>query len=355
MFDKVLSFDDVLLKPMYSSVEHRADVSLKTSISGVTLDIPIVSANMSSVTGPIMAATIANLGGLGLLHRMYRDELEMGDAVTNALLKATARRGSIGFSFGISEGWEKWVQMGIDRGARIGCLDVAHANNKRVLEAVKELRHYNFPFIIGNIADWYAYDNLARAICDGMKHPNEIRNTWKRFSFKVGIGGGSLCTTRIMTGCGLPTFHSVYKTRDRCSHESGIIADGGIRSSGDIVKSLAAGANAVMLGSLLAGTTEAPGDVIASGKEKALYKVYRGSASFGDKKLRGENQINIEGTEALVPYKGTVEDIVYSLCDGIRSGMSYVGAKNLSELKDNAVFVEITNSGLNESHPHGLR
>jgi IMP dehydrogenase len=171
-------------------------------------------------------------------------------------------------------------------------------------------------------------------------------------AMKVGIGGGSLCTTRIKTGFGMPTLQSVADVREVTGGSPALIADGGITSSGDIVKSLVAGANAVMLGSLLAGTEEAPGELIR-GEHGILMKQYRGSASFSDKQKRGEATRNVEGESTLVPYRGKVADVIGDLLDGIRSGLSYGGASTIRELQDRVEFVEITSHGYRESLPHG--
>lgn len=346
-FPLALSFDDVLVEPKHSNINHRADISLNTSVSGVKLEIPIVSANMSSVTGVEMAVTIANCGGLGLLHRMYSCPEKMQEDLVSAIQKYTGK-GAIGFSFGIGENWEKYLSAGLKSGAHIGCLDVAHADHQRVHEIIPKLSNLNFPIIIGNIATYEAAQRIVNIWVSESGYAS-----LKNLSLKVGIGGGSLCTTRIMTGCGLPTFQSVLDIAASVPDVS-IIADGGIRSSGDIVKCLGAGSNAVMLGSMLAGTSETPGEVIAFGKEKSLHKVYRGSASFGDKKSRGENTINIEGTETLVHYKGSVVPIIGSILDGIRSGCSYVGASSIGEIYSRCQFVQVTTNGLRENHPHGL-
>jgi len=345
------SFDDVLLVPGFSQVNSRKDIDLSTSISGLKLDIPIISANMSSVTGAEMCIALGKLGGLGILHRMMSID-EMVTAIKSSL-SAGARK--VGFSFGIGDDWMDRFVAGIEAGASIACLDVAHAHHIRVRKIIETIStqkyYYAFPLIVGNVATadaaidiryWYIQNNLHYAKYGELLNPITI---------KVGIGGGSLCTTRVMTGCGIPTLQSVMDVQYAAYDTMDIIADGGIRNSGDIVKSIAAGASAVMLGSIFAGTKEAPGDVIL-GPDGKKYKVYRGSASFGDKKTRGEETKNIEGTETLVEYKGSINDIIPDLLDGIRSGFSYLG----NELNTNYIkFVHITNNGLNESKPHGVK
>lgn len=347
---KVLSFDDVLLVPKYSSVYSRQDVDTSVTLSSkIKLKVPIISANMSTVTEYDMCVTMAEMGGMGIIHRM----MPSYDAA-NIVMNFTKNYpdSPIGFSFGVSDNWYSQVLAVMENMNSvnvIACLDVAHADHKRVSEVLadwyKNERLQKFPLIIGNIATSDSILNLE------MNIPYEFR---KFVTWKVGIGGGSLCTTRIVTGFGIPTLHSVMDCWKNFEHEDhySFIADGGIKNSGDIVKSLCGGASAVMVGSLLAGTNEAPGNVILD-KNNDKYKIYRGSASFGDKKNRGEKTNNIEGTETLVPYKGPARDIIGNLIDGIRSGCSYAGVNDVKDLRYSANFVHITQSGLMESKPHG--
>lgn len=353
---EALSYDDVMLVPKHSYLDSRSDADLSTLISGVKLKIPIIAANMSSVCGPEMCTALNKFGGLGILHRMCSVEEQYDMAYQVVRKQCNADRQidpyNLGFSFGVGDDWKDRVLHGITY-ANIACLDIAHADCDRVKIVLKD--YYKvfgyFPLIIGQISTPIAIRNLWDCI------PSDYRNTT---SFKTSIGGGSMCTTRIKTGFGIPTLQSVmdiketiyfYNNQYHCN--IGLIADGGIKNSGDIVKSLAAGADAVMLGNLFAGTDEAPGDVI-KGQSGNKYKIYRGSASFGDKKIRGEKTKHIEGEETLVPYKGPVEKVINTLLDGVRSGFSYGGAKNLKELQTNAEFVRITHAGFNESIPHGV-
>jgi IMP dehydrogenase len=343
---RALSFNDVLLVPRHTSVFSRADVDLSTSVAGLKLDIPIIAANMSSVCEAEMASALGRIGGLGIIHRMCSvdEEREMvRDASAGA--PDQPKRLPVGFSFGIGPDWRDRIEACREY-AEIACLDVAHADSNRVLELLRsyftEFRDY--PLIIGNIASADAARRMREAI------PKRYYDTT---ALKVGIGGGSLCTTRIKTGFGVPTLQSVSDVREVTSGVPAIIADGGISSSGDIVKSIVAGANAVMLGNLLAGTEEAPGDLIR-GEHGTLMKQYRGSASFSDKQKRGEETRNVEGESTLVPYRGKVTDVIADLLDGIRSGLSYGGSSNIRELQDNVEFVEITTHGYRESLPHGM-
>ncbi len=345
-----LSFDDVLLVPQKGILNSRKDADLSTTISGIKLQIPIISANMSSVTEGKMILKMAISGGLGILHRMQSIE-EMRSILK--WIRMHDQSVPIGFSFGIDDTWSLRVAAAFSSGATIACLDVAHAHHKNVIWNVQEFWnvHGARPLIVGNIAT----PDAALAIAEST--PEQFR---KLLTLKVGIGGGSLCTTRIQTGFGIPTLQSLMdiKYADYSNYDCGklqsvsIIADGGIKNSGDIVKAIGAGANAVMIGNLLAGTDETPGNVI-KGTDGARYKIYRGSASYGDKQLRGEDPENVEGDEMLIPYKGPVEKVINHLTDGLRSGISYSGYSSLESFRSQAEFVQISQSGLKESLPHG--
>ena len=341
---KAYTFDDVMLVPRLSHLKTRADADLSTTVAGVNLQIPIIAANMSSVCEMEMAVAVGKLGGLGIIHRMC-SVLEQSTMVQNTKLVANATDSScpVGFSIGVGSDWRERMDACKEYGD-IVCLDIAHAHHERVLELLHKYFgiYKGFPLIIGQVSTASAVHDLLQAV------PEEYHST---IAFKTSIGGGSLCTTRIKTGFGVPTLQSIMDIHAVHPNVC-IIGDGGIKESGDIVKSLAAGASAVMLGNLLSGTDEAPGKII-KGRDDQLYKIYRGSASFGDKSLRGEDTRNIEGEETLVPYKGSVVRVVRNLLDGIRSGFSYGGAQNISELQDEIEFLEITTHGFKESLPHG--
>ena len=361
---KAYSFDDVMLIPRYSTLDSRSDADLSTTIASIKLKIPIIAANMSSVCGAEMASALGKLGGLGIIHRMCSVEEQAHIVVKAAGYSLGADLDSegaypIGFSIGVGDDWRDRMEA-CRNYAHIVCLDIAHAHHERVVKLLKEYyaTYKDYPIIIGQVATPEAVKLLISTI-PNIKY---LRTT----AFKTSIGGGSLCTTRIKTGFGIPTFQAVVDIRNMSvgSHfpfvERGLtlIADGGIKNAGDIVKSLGAGAHAVMVGNLLAGTDEAPGEMIiqynrAFGDAGQKYKLYRGSASFSDKVQRGEEPKHIEGEETLVPYKGPVAGVISSLVDGIRSGFSYGGAHTLQDLHENAEFVEITPLGFAESLPHG--
>lgn len=335
---KAYAFDDVMLVPRYSEMNSRGDADLSTSVAGVPLRIPIIAANMSSVCEETMSIALGEMGGLGIIHRMCSVEREA------KMVKAVHDAGQqVGFSIGVGSDWRDRMEA-CRRFASIVCLDVAHGHHRRVVELLTEYfqTYQDCPIVVGQIATAKAAGMFIQGI------PEKYHRT---VAFKTSIGGGSLCTTRIMTGFGVPTLQAISDLHEAHGHAISIIGDGGIKNSGDIVKSLAAGADAVMLGHLLAGTDEAPGNIIKA--NDVLYKVYRGSASFGDKALRGEETRNVEGEEALVPYKGSVRRVVSGLLDGVRSGFSYGGASSIHELQEHAEFVEITAHGFAESLPHG--
>ncbi len=343
--DEALSFDDVLLVPQRFDGGSRKDIDISTDVAGLKLSLPVISSNMPAVTEAKMCVDLAGLGGLGILHRMA-DYHRLGDIMAQINDQMSIRsHGYFGGSIGIGLTWEADARHLIEGGASIICIDVAHGFQKNVLEVCRSFRRVfgDFPLIVGNFATKdalrYFVENGNEFFDFQSKHPD---NT----IFKIGIGGGSACSTRVATGCGYPTFQSTYD----CANLGGFncIADGGIKNSGDIVKSLAAGAKAVMLGSLLAATNSSPGEV-KNGK-----KLYYGNASARAKQNYFGNTDHVEGEEASITYQGHIEKVVYELAQGIRSGLSYCGANNLEQLRKNATFAKITSLGYAESQPHAL-
>jgi IMP dehydrogenase len=331
------------LVPSYNDVASRSDVSLATDVAGVHLHLPIIAANMPSVCEYYMADAVGAAGGIGIIHRMQPITDQCVDVAANAMFQT-------GAAIGIGDDWKVRAESLHGAMVRMICLDVAHGHQDRVLDVALEFldTFINTPLIIGNIATGAAATHFAAEISEGDHH---------RVALKVGVGGGSVCTTRIKTGFGVPTLQSVmdvYAALDAVDSEISIIADGGLKSSGDIVKALAAGADAVMLGSLLAGTKEAPGDIIKDDKTGLKYKVYRGAASFGAKAAHFGEAEYVEGAERLIPYKGAVIKTLNSLADGIKSGLTYCGVSNLTDLQDEAEFIRITEAGFKESMPHGI-
>lgn len=332
-----LSFDDVLIVPRFSSVSSRKDVSLSQDFLGVKLDLPVISSNMDTVTNSTMANAMSDNGGISALHRFMSVE----DNITE--FKKCKKKPIVSVGIGIKE-LDRAIALH-DNGAEIILVDVAHGASMNMVRQIKDLRTIlgsNFKLIVGNFAD-------DRSIKDLWYHLGD-KNLVE--SYKVGIGGGSACLTRVVTGCGLPTFGSV---RLCASLGVSIIADGGCKNSGDITKALAAGASTVMLGNMLAGTEEGPGDVIFT--DNGIYKKYRGSASTESYEVQGKvaKHRSYEGDSFLVPYKGSVSGVLQQIEGGLRSALSYVGATNLSEFRECAEFVEVTTNGMRESHSHGKK
>lgn len=342
-----LSYDDVLLVPQKSDVESRRQVDLSTQLTPrINLKIPLISANMSDVTGVDMAITLGRLGGLGILPRFHNieEQVVMVGKVKEAGVTPVA-------SLGIKEGFMREARELVKAGVSILTVDVAHGYMSRVARVTEALRaefRDDIDLIVGNIVTQDAARDLYNAGADCVK---------------VGVGPGSICTTRVETGSGYPQFSAVDNIGEvaRILNKT-LIADGGIRSPGDVVKALGVGASAVMMGGQFAGTTEAPGELVNRDGKK--YKEYNGSTSgiekskhVGNGVVKGdeqEYQEAIEGVSSLVLYKGPVEAVVRRFVSGIRSGLSYSGAHNIEELWTKAVFVRITDGGLRESHPHDV-
>lgn len=326
-----LTYDDVLLMPKYSEIESRSSVDLSVYLGkGMKLDIPVISANMKDVTGPEMAKSIAFMGGLGLLHRFSTLEEQVND-FNESIYKLG--NGKVGCSLGVKEEDKERLDALYDSGCRIFCIDVAHGHNKNCGDMTSHVakKYSDVLLISGNVATPEGAKYLADCGADVIK---------------VGIGPGSLCSTRVETGNGVPQLTAlqlIAMDRDNRNMNYKIVADGGIKHAGDITKALCF-ADAVMLGSLLAGTNEAPGhNVTMNGVN---YKQYRGSSTLKDK--------HIEGVQGMVPLKGPVGNIIDKLLQGLKSGCSYQGANNLIDLKKNPKFIRISSSGLIESHPHSV-
>ena len=359
-----LTFDDVLLIPAESHVLPN-EVDLHTQLApNLKLNIPIISAGMDTVTEGAMAIAIALQGGLGVIHKNMSITAQAGEVanVKNVVVPSNITKAAVddnnhllvAAAIGVTSDTFERAESLIEKGADAIVIDTAHGHSAGVLRKVKEIREH-FPhvtLIAGNIAT----GDAARALFDSGVD-----------IVKVGIGPGSICTTRVIAGVGVPQITAIYDaaTAAREYHKP-IIADGGMKYSGDVVKALAAGGNAVMLGSMLSGTTEAPGEVFESDGQK--YKTYRGMGSVGamaqahgssDRYFQGgvneANKLVPEGVEARVEYKGDVSDIIFQIIGGLRSGMGYVGAATIADLRENAQFVKITNAGLRESHPHDVQ
>lgn len=361
---KGLTFDDVLLIPAESHVLPN-EVKLDTKLApNLQLHIPLISAGMDTVTEGNMAIAMAENGGLGVIHKNLSIEAQVeevkkakGKTVDpNLPHPAVDEQGRLltATAVGVTSDTFERAESLLEAGADAIVIDTAHGHSAGVLRKIKEIREHfpNATLIAGNVATGEGTAALFDAGVDVVK---------------VGIGPGSICTTRIVAGVGVPQITAIYDAASVAQkYGKKIIADGGIKYSGDVVKALAAGGNAVMLGSMFSGTTEAPGTIFTN--EGKQFKSYRGMGSVGamsqqhgssDRYFQGgvneANKLVPEGVEALVPYKGDVSNIIYQIDGGLRAGMGYVGAGTIEELIENSQFVQITNAGLRESHPHDVQ
>lgn len=329
------TFDDVLIQPGFSDISTREDISTDVEFLGLKLNIPIISANMDYVTGSRMANAMWEAGGLGIIHRFcpwsaQQDNIRKINPLTLSIGTRDTQE-SIGRVEWLMHAWGQREDG--PYGDPIVCVDVAHGHHQKVYDLVARIKDGFYPIkvIAGNVATAEGAYFLAEAGADAIK---------------VGIGPGSVCTTRIVTGIGVPQLSAIAEVSDALAPRGlPIIADGGIRNSGDIVKAIGAGATVVMLGSLLAGTAECPGEVIETGDGRKLRR-YRGQSIFG---VNGEKYTK-EGISGYVAEKGPVAYVLKQLVGGLRSGMSYVGATNLEELKEKTVFIPVSGNTLAENH-----
>ncbi len=344
--ERALTFDDVLLVPNYSEVVPTDVDTAAFFTPKIKLKIPISSSAMDTVTESKMAIALGKMGGIGVIHKNLTID-EQAAAVKSVKDAGLPSAAAIGATKDYLERAEALVKAGVD--ALV--IDTAHGHSKRVLDAVKEVKKKfkKVEVVAGNIATAEGAKALIAAGADAVK---------------VGIGPGSICTTRMVSGCGVPQITAIMDAVSACKKtKTPVIADGGIKFSGDIAKALAVGASCVMLGSLLAGTDEAPGEVFEEHGKK--YKSYRGMGSLGamnqgSKDRYGQDKVVggklvPEGVEAKVAYKGSVVNIVEQLVGGLRSGMGYSGAKDIPTLQKKAKLIRITPAGLKESHVHDVK
>ncbi len=332
-----LSYGDVLLVPNRSPVDSRRTVDLSTQLTpNIALETPLVSAAMDTVTEADLAIALGEAGGIGTIHRFLTVD-EQAREVTTAAETGVP----VAAAVGINEDYVGRASALLEAGADVLVVDVAHGHLERTLEATERLRA-TFPdaeLIVGNVATKEGVEDLAEAGADGVK---------------VGIGPGSHCTTRKVAGAGVPQLTAVDDCAD-AGERLGvtIIADGGIRTSGDAVKALMAGADTVMLGSLFAGTEEGPGEVLEV--DGVRYKRSRGMATTAAAERRSDKDEDVradEGVEGLTPYKGPVADVAAEFCAGIRSGLSYCGGHTLSEAREKAEFIRVAASAKEREGAH---
>jgi len=341
------SYDDLLLLPRYSNVLPRS-VSTETQIGHVKLQIPILSSAMDTVTELAMALAMARLGGLGVVHKNM-SVMDQSDIIKT--MRDVHNEKDPAFAIGPSPDALERLELCTEAGATIVVVDTAHGHSKGVLDLVEDIRK-RYPYltiIAGNVAT----GDGALALADAGAN-----------AIKCGVGGGSICTTRIVSGCGVPQLTAINLCAEAVmKYDVQIIADGGIRHSGDITKALAMGADAVMVGGMLAGCDESPGETREiDGKQ---YKKYRGMGSLdamekGSKDRYGQQNVAKdklvpEGVSGWVASKGPVQDTIHQLVGGLRSGMGYVGAASLTELWANARWTTVSSAGQKESHVHSLQ
>jgi len=334
---EALSYDDVLLAPKYSDIISRSEVDIATSLSpDMICEFPVISAPMDTVTETSLANAMIDAGGLGIIHRYnsIAEQRYMCARVISGRTRCCAA--AIGVIGDYLERASELVRLGV----QILCLDIAHGHHILMKEAIEKIKsEYDVHVMAGNVATKKSFEDLSR---------------WGADSIRVGIGGGSTCSTRIQTGHGVPAFQSILDCfRADTKRDVKIIADGGIRTSGDMVKALAAGADFVMVGSMLAGTAESPGESFVNINGDRV-KNYRGMSSK-EAQLNWRGSVGShEGISTSIPFKGPIEPILEEIKKGIRSGLSYSGARNILELQSNAEFVVQTSSGLVESRTHIL-
>ena len=353
---EALAFDDVLLTPQYSDISSRKQVDISSSLGLIktskvepdghhftasvleqerVLRLPVISSPMDTITEDTMANTMARNGALGVIHRYNTIERQANLVKT---VKLCDKGALVAAAIGATGDYLERAGALISAGAEILCIDVAHGHHSHVKEACEKIKQeFKLAYLIaGNVA-------TIEGFCD--------LESWGADAIRVGIGGGSICSTRIRTGHGIPTFQSVLDCA-RIAKKAKIIADGGIKTSGDIVKALAAGADFVMLGSMLSGTKETPGKIVVEGDKQ--YKSYRGMASKEAQiNWRGSYSVS-EGISTWVEYRGDVLGVLEDIEGGIKSGFSYSGATNLMELQAFARFIRQTSQGMRESNTHIL-
>jgi IMP dehydrogenase len=333
-FPTALSYDDVLLVPKYSDILSRKEVDLSSNLDNErVLTLPIISSPMDTITESSMANLMATSGGLGIIHRYNSIEMQV------QLAYQVNDRDKRAAAIGITGDYLERAQALYEVGVKIFCLDVAHGHHILMQKAIKNLKslYGDVHIMAGNVATKKGFEDLSN---------------WGADSIRCNIGSGSICSTRIQTGHGMPGLQTIFECFSAdITRDVKIIADGGIKNSGDIVKALAAGADLIMIGSLLSGTAETPGQIIhaADGSRK---KIYRGMASKeAQRDWKGKYSSN-EGVSTTVPAKGSAKQVLEDLDNGIRSGLSYSGARDILELQMDSEFIVQTPSGQSESKTH---
>ena len=334
------SFDDVLIVPKYNKVLSRKDVIFKTKVTrNYEIDIPLIAANMDTICEAEMAITLGKLGGLGVIHRFLTIEKQVKQ------VEEVKKYGIIAAAaIGVKDVQERAEAL-VNAGVNILVIDIAHGHSKyagKTLDFIKE-KYPQIDVMAGNIATKDAAEYFLSKGADAVK---------------VGVGPGSLCTTRLMTGAGVPQLTAIMDVYEATKGEIPICADGGVKKPADIIKVIGAGADTVMCGFIFSGTHETPGEIIEKNNKK--FKLNRGTASYDvalkKAELDGEKDrkiINIEGEKTLIPYKGPIAPIIEEYLGALASGMTYLGAREMKNITGKADFIQITNSGIKESIANG--
>lgn len=344
-----LTFNDVILVPQYSEIKSRKDPKINTKVGSLELNIPIISSPMNTVTEFQMMSAMTSLGGSSVLHRYLTINEQLAQIANAKLTQATNYFVAVGAT---GDFLERAKTIHDILGIKNFCVDIANGHSKFCLEAVESLVKENFVVMAGNVCTYVGAKMLADFGAD---------------SIRVGIGNGSMCITREVTGHGVPQLTALeecYRIKKEFPNV-GIIADGGMKTSGDGLKALAAGADALMFGGLLAGTSETPGKFIEGGRQESgeiwphgRYKVYAGMASEVGRELGGwfdrtKTAYVPEGESVILPHKGSVVDVIERFVGGLKVGLSYSGAENLSELREGAQWLRVTSAGYHEGTAHG--
>ena len=343
---EALTFDDVLLLPKYSDIlPSKTNITLQLS-KEISLKVPFLTSAMDTVTESKMAMAIAKEGGIGIIHRNLEVKKQ-----SDEIKKVKSKKLIVGAAIGTNKEDLDRARSLISNGVDLIVIDTAHGHSKKVLQTLLKIKKItkNIPICVGNIATGEAAKKLYNSGAD---------------IIKVGIGPGSICTTRMVAGIGVPQISAIMEVKKVLNKKDiKIISDGGIKYSGDLAKAFAAGADAVMIGSLFAGTDEAPGKIIK--KNGKLFKSFRGMGSVGamnkgsadryfQSKQKDISKYVPEGVEGLAKYKGKVGDIIYNLIGGLRSSMGYLGSKQIKYLRKKPHFVKITKAGFYESMVHNV-
>jgi IMP dehydrogenase len=335
-FKEAVTYDDMLIVPQYSDITSRQEVDISSNLGHRELSLPVIASPMDTVSESSMATAMDKAGGLAVLHRY--NTITQQQQMAQEVVQQADWSGQVGAAIGVTGDYLERAEALIGTGVDILCVDVAHGHHLLMKKALETLRNEygNHIYIMaGNVCSLEGINDVA---------------DWGANAVRCNIGGGSICSTRLVTGHGLPGLQTIFDCA-RTDRDVKIIADGGIKTSGDIVKALAAGADFVMCGSLLAGTTESPGQVVSL-SDGSRVKEYRGMASKDAQMDWRHKSSTPEGVASYIPYKGSVLDILQNLEGGIKSGFSYSGARNLTELQHKVEWARQTSAGTQESETH---